>query len=52
MKPKKTQSKDLQKNNEPGQLSAVAAKLRGRELFPKKLEDAKKHLKNIKITSL
>jgi hypothetical protein len=33
-------------------LSLVSAKLKGKVLFPKKIEGAKKYLKNIKISAL
>jgi hypothetical protein len=36
--------------SEEALLSLVAHKLKGRVLFPKKLEEAKAHLKNAKIS--
>lgn len=48
MKAKETKSKELVKVPESGLLSLVASKLKDRVLFPKKIEDAKKYLKNVK----
>ncbi|GAA3945511.1 hypothetical protein GO495_30745 [Chitinophaga oryziterrae] len=33
-------------------LSLASVKLKGRVLFPQRIEDAKKYLKNIKVTAL
>jgi len=51
MKPKNKKSKDLVKIPEPELLHLVSEKLKDRELFPKKVEAARKYLKNIKITT-
>ncbi|WP_430898664.1 MULTISPECIES: hypothetical protein [unclassified Paraflavitalea] len=48
MKAKETKSKEMVKVPESGLLSLVASKLKGRDLFPKKVEDAKKYLKKVK----
>ncbi len=50
MKTKATNSKGLVKVPESGLLALVAAKLKGRDLFPKKVEDAKRHLKKAKFS--
>ncbi|WP_157097969.1 hypothetical protein [Niabella ginsenosidivorans] len=51
METKKTKSKKLVKVTEAGLLSLIAAKLKGKVLFPQKVEDAKSHLQKVKITS-
>jgi hypothetical protein len=51
MKNKTTKSKKLVKVSESGLLSLVAAKLKDSELFPQKMEDAKKYLQKVKITT-
>ena len=51
MKAKETKSKKLVKVPENGLLSLVASKLKDRVLFPKKVEDAKKYLKEVKFTT-
>lgn len=39
----------MAKVSESGLLPLVAAKLKGRDLFPKKVEDAKKYLQQVKV---
>jgi hypothetical protein len=51
MKSKVTKSKKLVKVSESGLLSLVASKLKDRVLFPKKVEDAKKYLKKVKLST-
>ncbi len=48
MKTKGRKSKDIVKVPESGLLSLVASKLKDRVLFPKKVEDARKFLQNVK----
>lgn len=48
MKTKGTKSEELVKVPESALLSLVASKLKDRVLFPKKVEDAKKFLQNVK----
>ncbi len=48
MKTKETKSKELVKIPESGLLSLVASKLKDRVLFPKKIEEAKEFLQNVK----
>lgn len=50
MKAKVTKSKELVKVPESGLLSLVASKLKDRVLFPQKVEDAKKFLRNVKTS--
>ena len=52
MKAKETKSVKLVKVPENGLLYLVAAKLKDRVLFPKKVEDAKRFLKKVKFTTL
>lgn len=49
MKAKENKSKEFVKVTEASLLSLVASKLKGRTLFPKKVEDAKKYLKAVKF---
>lgn len=49
MKAKEAKVKDLVKVPKSGLLSLVASKLKGRVLFPEKVEDAKKYLQNVKV---
>ena len=51
MKAKETKSKELVKVPESGLLSLVASKLKDRVLFPQKIEDAKKYLHKVKLTT-
>jgi hypothetical protein len=51
MKTKETKSKELVKMPESGLLSLVASKLKDRVLFPKKIEEAKEFLQNVKKTN-
>jgi hypothetical protein len=51
MKAKEAKSKELVKVPESGLLTLVASKLKGRVLFPKKVEDAKRYLQKVKITN-
>lgn len=51
MKAKETKSIKLVKVPENGLLSLVAAKLKDRVLFPKKVEAAKNYLKEVKFTT-
>ena len=51
MKSKETKSKQLVKVPESDLLSLVASKLKDRVLFPQKIEDAKKYLQKVKITT-
>ncbi len=48
----KEDTKSMVKVPESSLLSLVADKLKGRVLFPEKLESAKKHLSQITISSL
>lgn len=48
MKTKSTKSQGMIEISESALLSLVSAKLRGRVLFPRRVEDAKKLLKQIK----
>lgn len=48
MKTKGTKSKELVKLPESDLLLLVAAKLKDRELFPQKVEDARRFLQNLK----
>lgn len=50
MKTKKTKSKKMVKVTEAGLLSLVAAKLKGKVLFPQKVEEAKSYLQKVKTT--
>ena len=52
MKTKKAESKKMVKVTEAGLLSLVAAKLNGKVLFPKKVEDAKNYLQKVKTVSV
>jgi len=47
MKKKETKSKEMVKVPQSGLLSLVASKLKGRVLFPQKVEDAKKYLQKV-----
>lgn len=49
MKAKETKSKKMVKVPEAGLISLVASKLKGRTLFPEKVEAAKKYLDKAKI---
>lgn len=49
MKAKEAKSGKTVKVSEKGLLALVAAKLRDRDLFPEKVEDAKKYLKHVKF---
>ena len=51
MKTKETKSKELVKVPESALLSLVALKLKGKILFPQKIEDAKKFLKKAKLST-
>lgn len=51
MKAKETKSIKLVKVSANELLSLVAAKLKDKVLFPKKVEDAKKYLKEVKFTT-
>ena len=51
MKAKATKSKKMVKVPESGLLSLVASKLKGRVLFPEKIENAKKYLQKVKVTN-
>ena len=51
MNTKATKSKELVKVPESGLFSLVASKLKDIVLFPKKIEDAKKYLKNLRIAN-
>jgi hypothetical protein len=51
MKSKVTKPKVLVKVPESGLLSLVSSKLKDRVLFPQKIEDAKKYLEKVKITT-
>jgi hypothetical protein len=48
MKTKETKSKELVKIPESDLVSLVASKLKDRVLFPKKIEEAKEFLQNVK----
>lgn len=52
MNTKETKSKKMIKVSETGLLSLVAFKLKGRDLFPKQTEDAKKILMDVKFPNL
>lgn len=49
MKDKETTSKRMVKVPETSLLSLVASKLKGKVLFPRKVEDAKAFLKKVKV---
>lgn len=49
MKRKATKSKDQVGMNESGLLSKVASKLKGKVLFPEKIEEAKKYLQKVRF---
>ena len=49
MKAKEVKAKELVKVPKSGLLSLVASKLKDRVLFPKKVEEAKKYLQNVKV---
>lgn len=51
MNTKVTKSKELVKIPESGLLSLVSSKLKDRVLFPKKIEDAKKYLQKVKLST-
>ncbi len=51
MNTKEKKSEDLVKVPKHGLLSLVASKLKNRILFPEKVEEAKKFLKNAKISA-
>lgn len=51
MKAKENKSKKMVKVPESGLLSLVASKLKGRTLFPKKVEHAKKYLQKVKTSN-
>jgi hypothetical protein len=48
MKTKETHTEKLVKVSESGLLSLVADKIKGRVLFPEKIEDAKQYVKHVK----
>ena len=48
MKTKEKNTEKLVRVSESGLLSLVASKLKGRILFPEKVEDAKQYLKQVK----
>jgi len=50
MKTKENSKAKLVKVPKSGLLSLVAAKLKGRELFPEKNEEAKEYLKKAKVS--
>ena len=49
MKTKRKRSTKLVKVSEPELLSLVASKLKDRELFPEKVEEAKQYLQKMKV---
>ncbi|MCX6319887.1 MAG: hypothetical protein NTW29_21590 [Bacteroidetes bacterium] len=49
MKKEETNSNEMVKVSESGLLSLVVSKLKGRVLFPQKIEDAKKYLQTLKV---
>ena len=51
MKTKAIGSKELVKVPESSLLSLVASKLKGRTLFPQKVENAKKYLQHVKTVN-
>jgi hypothetical protein len=50
MKTKEYTNKKLDKESKADLLSLVAEKLKGRDLFPKKTEEARRFLKNAKFS--
>ena len=48
---KKAKSDELVKVSEMALLSLVASKLKGRVLFPQKVENSRKYLQKVKITT-
>lgn len=48
----KDKSEKIVKVTEAALLSLVAAKLKGKVLFPQKIEDVKNYLRNVKATSV
>lgn len=51
MKSKEKKTENLVKVPEKGLLSLISSKLKDRVLFPQKIEEAKKYLKNVKIAN-
>lgn len=52
MKAKEKQTENLVKVSESGLLSLVATKLKGRILFPEKVESAKNYIKHVVSSAL
>lgn len=51
METKENKTEEMVKVPQSGLLSLVASKLKGRNLFPKKVENAKKYMSNAKLAT-